>query len=94
MDNMENEVLDTTKQIAEKMKMAHPITKEPRSVWSLALDLAQVSYTVGKDSVTAIEPYDEAGDMAYVAWFNVWCGETLYTKVNSRFVSRVFYAPH
>jgi hypothetical protein len=69
------------------------ITKESHTVKSLALDLAQTNHTVGKDGVTAIEPYDEPGDMAYVAWFNVWRGQTLYAKVNSRFVSAVFYEP-
>lgn len=67
------------------------ITKTPQIIRSLCNDLAQCSYTVGKDGVTAIEPYDEPGEMAYVAWFNVWRGQTLYAKINGHFISAIFY---
>jgi hypothetical protein len=67
------------------------LTKESRSVWGLAL--GETGYQVGKDGVTAIEPIDVTGQMAYVPWFNVWRGQTLACKVNAAYVHIVEYAP-
>ena len=67
------------------------LTKESRSVWGLEIQSRR--WQVGKDSVTAIEPIDVTGQMAYVPWFNVWRGQTLACKVNAAYVTVVEYAP-
>lgn len=69
--------------------MSTVITKESRLVIGLQMDGGY--HHVGSDGVTAIEPYDEVGQMAYVPWFNVWRGETLYCKVNAAHVVSVQY---
>lgn len=69
------------------------LTLAPQTIESIVIgDNAQLATTVGKWGVTMIEAYDENGDGACVAWFNVWKGRTLYAKVNSRWVSAVYYA--
>lgn len=67
------------------------LTKEPRTVYGLAM--GERGYQVGKDGVTAIEPIDVTGQMAYVPWFNVWCGQALVCKVNAAHVHIVEYVP-
>jgi hypothetical protein len=67
------------------------LTKESRSVYGLAM--GELGYRVGKDGITAIEPIDVNGQMAYVPWFNVWRGQTLVCKVNAAHVHIVEYAP-
>ena len=47
--------------------------------------------TVGILGVTAIEPYYENGEMAGVVWFNIWKGEFLWQKINSKHVAVVAY---
>jgi hypothetical protein len=68
------------------------LTKESRSVYGLAMGEG-VGYQVGKGGITAIQPIDVTGQMAYVPWFNVWRGQTLVCKVNAAHVHIVEYAP-
>lgn len=73
------------------MTTSNEITKRPEIVHALYLT-NDVWYTVGGNGVTAIEPYDEVGQSAYVPWFNVWRGQTLWLKVNAAHVRTVEYA--
>lgn len=70
--------------------ISNAITKRPEMVLMLYLSCGDV-YAVGGDNVTAIEPYDEYGEMSYVPWFNVWRGAELWCKVNGAHVSTVTY---
>jgi hypothetical protein len=72
--------------------MNDDLTKESRSVAALRLE-GDWCYRIGKDGVTAIEPIDVSGQMAYVPWFNVWRKLTLVCKVNAAYVRVVEYAP-
>ena len=69
---------------------SNAITKRPEQISRLRLSNGD-GYAVGGNGVTAIEPYDEYGEMSYVPWFNVWRGETLWCKVNGAHVSTVQY---
>ena len=71
--------------------MSSQITKRPETIRALYLT-DDVRLTVGGNGVTAIEPYDEAGQGAYVPWFNVWRGQSLWLKVNAAHVRSVEYA--
>lgn len=68
------------------------ITKRPETVRALYL-LGDYMYAVGDNGITAIQPYDEVGQQAYVPWFNVWRGQSLWRKVNAAHVSSVEYEP-
>jgi hypothetical protein len=56
-------------------------------------DSPQVS--IGIHGVNEIEPYLERGSEGYVTWFIVWIAtdgeKTEWKRVNSNFVSQVFY---
>lgn len=69
--------------------MSDVITKNARIVKRLVLQ--ERDYEVGYDGITAIEPYDEYGQMTYVPWFNVWRGAELWCKVNGAFAQVVEY---
>lgn len=69
--------------------MGEPITKNKRTVRRLVLE--ERDYEVGYDDISAIEPYDEYGQMTYVPWFNVWRGTDLWCKVNGAFAQVVEY---
>lgn len=77
--------------VKERKMNNDDLTKEPRSVMGLSMESGH--YRVGKDGVTAIEPIDVTGQMAYVPWFNVWREQTLACKVNAAYVRVVEYAP-
>lgn len=65
------------------------ITKAPSAV--RCIDFGGSSISVGTNGVTAIEPYDEFGQMSYVPWFNVWKDHVLDCKVNAAHVQTVYY---
>lgn len=65
------------------------LSKDTRPIRSIKL--ANNWHKVGEDEVTRISAVDENGEMAHVPWFEVWKGSRLYARVNSRFVSEVFY---
>ena len=46
---------------------------------------------VGTDGITRIEAYKEAGEMGYILWFAVFCGEDLMKRVNGKYVTLVNY---
>lgn len=64
-------------------------TREVRSLF-IAGDY-QRSYEVGCYGITRIVAVDETGMGAYVAWFEVWKDDLLFARINSVFVSEVFY---
>lgn len=51
----------------------------------------QTAHTCGRFGVTKISAVDETGEMAHVPWFEVWKGNALYARVNSKYVSEVLY---
>lgn len=53
--------------------------------------LANTWHKVGHDEVTAITVTEENGQMATVAWFEVWKGKRLLCRSNSAHVSEVYY---
>lgn len=70
--------------------MSTTITQTSETVRALRLTDDYV-YTVGGNGITAIEPYDEIGQGAYVPWFNVWRGRELWLKVNAAHVRAIEY---
>lgn len=77
----------------ESQPQSDDLAKESRSVWALRFPHGQYTYEVGHNEVTAIQPIEVTGQMAYVPWFNVWRGQTLACKVNAAHVAVVLYAP-
>lgn len=51
----------------------------------------QCVITVGRHDVSKITVAEETGEMNYIPWFEVWKGEALYSRVNSKYVSEVLY---
>lgn len=68
------------------------LAKDTRPICQLVIgDDMQSAITVGRYGVTRISAVDEHGEMAYVPWFDVWKGEALYCRVNSKYVGQVLY---
>lgn len=70
--------------------VSNAITKRPEIVVALHGSYGALA-RVGEYGVTAIEPYDEYGEMSYVPWFNVWRGEVLYFKFNAAQLTSIEY---
>jgi hypothetical protein len=68
------------------------LTNDTRAICQIVLNADyQASHTVGRFGVTKISAVDENGEMARVPWFEVWKGESLYARVNAKYVSEVLY---
>lgn len=68
------------------------LSKDTRPICSIVINGDyQMASSVGRYGVTRISAVDETGEMAYVPWFEVWKGDALYARVNSKYVSEVLY---
>ena len=68
------------------------LSKDTRTIVSIVPNGdCQSAMTVGRWGITRISVVDETGEMAYVPWFEIWKGDALYSRVNSRYVSEVLY---
>lgn len=63
--------------------------KDERPIFSIVLE--NVWHQTGKDAVTSITIVEQTGEMAYIAWFEVWHSDLLYCRVNSSYVNEVYY---
>jgi hypothetical protein len=46
---------------------------------------------VGENGVTEIKGYPENGEMAPVAWFEIWKGDIVSSRINGKYVQEITY---
>lgn len=68
------------------------LSKDTRPICQIVINGDyQLATTVGRYGVTRVSVVDENGEMAHEPWFEIWKGDALYSRVNSKYVSEVLY---
>jgi len=72
------------------MKEPSILMDDKRKIISIWLG-DESGWRIDQNDITAIVPYYETGEMAYVLWFAVYKGDEIISRVNGKFVWNVNY---
>lgn len=65
------------------------VMDDPRTITTVSVD--GYSWNVGQNGITRIVVYQERGEMSYVPWFAIYCGEMITERINGKMVMGVQY---